>query len=98
MDMYSVHMQRENIGVQQALYSNYCITMITLPPYSPQFNPAELVFNNLLRRLSRFQASYNTMNEIDFLDAIVRAMDCFDIHDVKAFYKFVDMNVTRILI
>ena len=88
VDNCSVHLQGDNIGVQRALWSKYQIMMITLPPYSPEFNPTELVFNTLLQRLSSIQARYRTVSEMAFVHAIVRAMDCFDIHDVKAFYNF----------
>ena len=88
VDNCSVHLQGDNIGVQRALWTNYRIMMITLPPYSPKLNPTELVFNTLLQRLSSIQARYRTVSEMAFLDAIVKAMYCFDIHDVKAFYNF----------
>ena len=88
VDNCSVHTQGDNIGVQHALWSKHRIWMIMLPPYSPEFNPTELVFNTLLQRLSSVQARYNTVSEMDFLHDIVRAMDYFDVYDVKVFYNF----------
>ena len=54
----SIHIHGDNIGVQCELYKNNVALMITLPPYYPDFNPAELVFNTLHQRLIRLRERY----------------------------------------
>ena len=88
VDNCSVHKQGHNIGMQKTLWSNYNICIITLPPYSPEFNPTKLMFDALLQRLSSVHTRYNKVGEMNFVDAIGQAMNAFDLHDVKAFYNF----------
>ena len=63
------------------------MNMLTLPLYSPEFNPTELVFNTLLMRLASVQAQTMLVSEMDFRLAIGMAMDAFDHHNVIAFYR-----------
>ena len=80
-------MKGDNIGLQDALFEKHDILMITLPPYHPDFNPTELVFNTLLQRLSAKRARYKSLDADDFLDAIKMEMGNFNILDVIAFYN-----------
>ena len=41
-------MYGDNIGIQDFLFGEYEILMITLHPYHPDFNMTELVFNTTL--------------------------------------------------
>ena len=75
------------MGLQNELFHGHGILMITLPPYHPDFNPTELVFNTLLQRLSSQRARYNCLFAAGFLDAINIAMRNFDLEDVIAFYR-----------
>ena len=88
VDNCSVHLQGDKIGIQNELWDKYEIMMVPLPPYIPEFNLTELVFNTLLQRLSSVQARHNTMSEIYFYEAIVMTMDWFDHHNVKTFFNF----------
>ena len=63
--------------------------MINLPPYHPEFNPTELVFNTLLQRLTRIRARYNSLDAVDFKHDIERFVSSFDLSDVLAFYEHI---------
>ena len=75
------------MGLQKELFFSHGILMITLPPYHPDFNLTELVFNTLLQRLSSQRARYKCLFASDFLRAIHIAMKYFDLEDVIAFYR-----------
>ena len=57
VDNCTIHAKGDNVGLQKELFFGRGILMIILPPYHPDFNPMELVFNNLLQRLSSQRAS-----------------------------------------
>ena len=71
VDNCTVHMQGVNCGLKDALLNDHGIYMIPLPPYHPDFNPTEFVFNGLLQRLVAQRARYNSLDAYDFLDAIM---------------------------
>ena len=87
VDNCSIHYQGDNIGLPDALWNLYQIRFIALPPYSPEFNPTELVFNCLQQRLKAERARYKAIDAADFLDAIKLELDNFDLLDVVRFYK-----------
>ena len=82
----TIHTQGNNSGIKEALWNIHGVLMITLPPYHPELNPTELVFNGLLQRLKAQRARYNSINATDFLDAILLELASFDILDVISFY------------
>ena len=45
VDNCSIHTQGDNIGLVDALRDMYGVTLLTLPPYLPEFNPTEFGFN-----------------------------------------------------
>ena len=87
VDNCTIHYQGDNIGLPQALWDNYRIRLILLPPYSPEYNPTELVFNCLQQRLKAERARYKAIDAADFLDAIKIELNCFDRMDVIRFYR-----------
>ena len=87
VDNCSIHYQGDNVGLPEALWDLYGIRFVALPPYSPEFNPTELVFNALLSRLKSEKARYKALDASDFLDAIKLEMGSFDLLDVVRFYK-----------
>ena len=87
VDNCSIHIKGDNIGLQQALFEEHSILMIALPPYHPDFNPTELVFQTLLSRLYSERARYNSINADNFKDAIDIEMSDFNLHDVVSFYR-----------
>ena len=87
VDNCTIHTQGDNTGIKEGLWNVHGIIMITLPPYHPELNPTEFVFNGLLQRLSAQRARYNAVNAADFLDAILIELASFDIIDVILFYR-----------
>ena len=87
VDNCTVHNQGDNVGLPDALWNEHGIYLLTLPPYSPDFNPTELVFNCLTQRLKSERARYNAIDAADFRDAIVNEMDAFDLLDIVKFYN-----------
>ena len=87
VDNCSIHVQGDNIGLQEELFHTHGILMITLPPYHPDYNPTELVFNTLLQRISAQRARYKSLAADDFLDAICIELDSFTRHDVVGFFR-----------
>jgi len=87
VDNCSIHMKGDNVGLQHALFQEHGILMIALPPYHPDFNPTELVFQTLLSRLCSERARYNSINANDFKDAIDIEMTDFNLSDVISFYN-----------
>ena len=61
--------------------------MITLPPYHPDYNPVELVFNTLVQRITAEKTRYKVLEADDFLDAICKEMDRFTSRDVMGFFS-----------
>ena len=69
--------------------------MIPLPPYHPDLNPTELVFQTLLQRLASLRARYKcwalTGNEIvretTFIGCIEFVLDSFSRETVLNFYR-----------
>ena len=87
VDNCTVHMQGNNVGLQDSLMNDHGILMIPLPPYHPDFNPTELVFNTLLQRLTAERARYKSLDAYDFLDAILLELCKFTRLDVISFYQ-----------
>ena len=87
VDNCTVHNKGDNIGLEGALHDVHGVQLIMLPPYHPDFNPTELVFNTLLQRLNSEKARYNSIDAEDFLDAIKNTLNNIDLLDVINFYK-----------
>ena len=95
LDNYTIHMYGDNVGTQQYLFEEFGILMITLPPYHPDFNLTELVFDTTLQRLSARRARYkcwriqlgNSWRDIAFEQCIVFKLDNFSRIDVLSFYR-----------
>ena len=62
----SIHTLGDNVGIQEELFENHGNLMTTLPPYHPNFNPIELVFQTLLQRLSEEQERYKSLDAANF--------------------------------
>ena len=74
-------------SLPDALLEIHGVYFMTLPPYSPEFNPTELVFNTLTQRLKSERARYTAIDAADFKEAIEIEMGSFDLFDVVKFYK-----------
>ena len=87
VDNCSIHMKGDNIDLQKALFEEHGVLMMALPPYHPDYNPTELVFQTLLSRLCSERARYNSINADNFKDAINIEMADFNLPDVISFYQ-----------
>ena len=87
VDNCSIHYKGDNVGLPEALWELYQIRFIALPPYSPELNPTELVFNCLQQRLKAERARYKAIDAANFLQAIKLELDEFDLLDVVCFYN-----------
>ena len=70
VDNCTIHMFGDNLVIHYALFNVHRVLMTTSPPYHPEYNPIELVFNTLLQRISSKRACYNSLDVDRFLDAI----------------------------
>jgi transposase len=88
-------MYGDNSETQEYLLHEYGIPMIPLPPYHPDLNPTELVFQTLLQHLASLRARYKcwalTGNEIvrvtTFIGCIEFVLDSFSQETVSNFYR-----------
>ena len=87
IDNCSVHMLGENQHLQENLFECLGILMVPLPPYHPELNPTELVFNTLLMRLRSKQSRSTSSSNDDFLQRIENELNDFTSSDAKAFYR-----------
>ena len=74
------------MGLQESLFRDHGILMITLPHYHPDYNPTEFVFRSLLERIRSEWARYKSLNADDFFYAIFLEMGDFTINDTLSFY------------
>ena len=86
VDNCSIHYQGDSSGLPDALWELYGIRFVALPPYSPELNPTELVFNALVQRLKSERARHIALDAEDFKDAIKIEMASFDLLDVIRMY------------
>jgi transposase len=95
IDNCTIHKFGDNIGTQEFLFREYGILMVCLPPYHPDFNPTELVFNTTLQRLASKRSRYKcwkiptkNVNRADaFKECIRHELDSFSVKTVKSFYN-----------
>jgi transposase len=71
VDNCTIHTAGENEHLQEVLWQDLRILMLTLPPYHPELNPIELVFNDLVQVLTRENARDQHTN-ISFHERVVR--------------------------
>ena len=76
-------MQGENWYLQDHLFECLGILMIPLPPYHPEINPTELVFNTLVQRLRSKQARSSSSTCADLPVDIELEMNQFSLSDTK---------------
>ena len=87
VDNCSIHMQGCNRYLQEDLFNFLKILMIPLPPYHPELNPTELVFNTLVQRMRSKQTRSSSKSNTNFLENIENEMMDFTREDVQSFYK-----------
>ena len=74
------------MGLQESLFRDHGILMISLPAYHPDYNPTEFVFRSFLERIRSERARYKILNADGFLDVICLEMGDFTINDTLSFY------------
>ena len=57
-DNATIHLTQENRTLAELLWEQYKILVLNLPPYLPELNPIELVFQLLGQRLCHSNARY----------------------------------------
>ena len=55
-DNATIHLTAENRTLAELLWEQYMILVLNLPPYSPELNPIELVFQLFVQCLSHSNA------------------------------------------
>ena len=87
VDNCSIHMHGENKHLQENLFNDLGILKVPLPPYHPELNPTELVFNTLVQRMrSNHTRSSSKSNKV-FLKKVITEIEKFSRDDAKSFYK-----------
>ena len=86
VDNCTLHFLGGCTRLRNTLFQECGVLMINLPPYQPELNPAELVFNTLLQRLTQIRARYNSLDTVVFKHAIELIRSNFDLRDVHDFY------------
>jgi hypothetical protein len=88
VDNCTIHFFGENEFLMEALWHQHHIVMIPLPPYTPELNPTELVFNSMAARISskRSRAEFIIWGD-DFSHVIRSELDQFTFYDVINFYR-----------
>ena len=87
VDNFTVHTTGYNTGLQDELFNHHGVLMITLPPYHPDLNPTELVFQTLSQRLVSLRVQYNEYTEQIFVEEIISKMNNFTLRDVLSFFE-----------
>ena len=84
-DTASIHVAEENKVLSEILWEHK-ILMLNLPPYSPELNPIELIFQLLSQRLRHSNArhlSHHLMGEDFFLLKCVEVLESITDDDIR---------------
>ena len=79
VDSCSIHSNGENSELSDFLWDKYNIYMVHLPPYHPELNPTEFVFQHLVATLRANYARYQTSSESDFRNTLECTLNQFDL-------------------
>lgn len=66
LDNCTIHMGGENEFLQEVLWMEHGILLLPLPPYHPELNPIELIFNDLVQNLRSNAARFVSLSQEDF--------------------------------
>ena len=84
IDNRSIHFSGDNESIQEVLWQQYNILLTPLPPYHPEFNPTELVFQAVVTKLHLLHI--NSSQEIDILPEVRRTVQSISCSEVRKFY------------
>ena len=95
VDNCSIHFSGQNSELQEKLWTEAGILMILLPPYHPELNPIELVFNDLVQNLRAMSARYGSASNDQFVNTAetILSSSLFSRNDIKKKYKKRGYNV-----
>lgn len=85
MDNAAIHYHRAGQALGEWLDDMGCV-LLYLPTYSPEFNPAETVFNKLKTILTRFE--YRELLRGNLHVAVHHALQEIETNDMEGFFKF----------
>ena len=92
-DNASIHLTEENRNLSELLWEDYKILVLNLPPYLPELNPIELVFQLLGQHLHHSNARYFSQqmkSEEFFLLKCVEVLEDLTSEDIKKNIQNVD--------
>ena len=95
-DNASIHKTSENRNLAEVLWEEKRILMLHLPPYCPELNPIELIFQLLghcLRHSNIRHMSHQMKSEDFFLSACVEVLHSITYVDIMKNYKKCGYNV-----
>ena len=87
VDNSSIHTLGGNEELQEVLWEDANILMVTLPPYHPEYNPTEFVFNYLTQELRRRAMRYNSQTTEEFEEHLYEVLDTVPYNYVEKFYR-----------
>lgn len=82
LDNASIHCAAEIMPALDALFDSIPARLIYLPAYSPELNPAELIFSKVKRWLRNHRENHG-----EFWFEILRAFATVEFADVLSFYE-----------
>ena len=83
----TIHMHGENEELQASLWNELGIVMIALPPYYPELNPTEFVFNYLVAILKRDRVRCGVNCNESFVNTISNVIDGISYELIEKEYK-----------
>lgn len=66
LDNCTIHMGGENEFLQEVLWMEHGILLLPLPPYHPELNPIELIFNDLVQALRSNASRFVSLTQEEF--------------------------------
>ena len=84
VDNCSIHTQSDNEVLQDVLWDEFNILLITLPPYHPELNPIEQVFHTVVERLQSLQCNNKIQDNI--VTEVRNVLNLISHRDVKSFF------------
>ena len=86
VDNCSIHMSGDNDSLQNMLFFKCGILMVPLPPYTPELNPCEFVFQTLVQRMRSKNNRERSKNNAKFIQKVESELSNFVRNDVVKEY------------
>ena len=85
VDNCSIHCKSDNEVLQDVLWDEFNILLITLPPYHPELNPIEQVFHTVVERLQSLGCNNKIQDNI--VTEVRKVLNLISHREVKSFYR-----------